>query len=152
MLFLILCLFFFFLIFTATPATYGSSQASSQIGAAAAGLGHSHSNTRPELHLWPTLPQCQILNPLCEVRDWTCISCILVRFLTCWATKEFLFWFLQCLNMWEIASKRKQNMNEYGEIFTTIHPDQVAEVGIKSLPTTGVEMWVFKTMAYGEYN
>lgn len=31
-------------------------------------------------------------------------------------------------------------MNEYGEIFTTIHPDQVAEVGIKSLPTTGVEM------------
>ena len=38
-------------IFKATPAAYGSSQARGQIGALAAGLRHSHSNTRSELHL-----------------------------------------------------------------------------------------------------
>ena len=40
----------------ATPVAYGSSQARGQIRAAAAGLHHSHSNTRSELRLQPTLP------------------------------------------------------------------------------------------------
>lgn len=31
-------------------------------------------------------------------------------------------------------------MSEYGDILTTIHPDQVTEVSIKKLPKTGVEM------------
>ena len=44
------------ILFMATPATYGNSQARGRIGAAAAGLCQSHSNTRPELHL-QTLPQ-----------------------------------------------------------------------------------------------
>ena len=35
---------FCFVLFTAAPAAYGSSQARRQIGAAAAGLYHSHSN------------------------------------------------------------------------------------------------------------
>ena len=35
---------------------YDSSQAKGWIGAAVAGLHHSHSNTRPEPHLWP-IPQ-----------------------------------------------------------------------------------------------
>ena len=35
----------------AAPMTYGSSQARGQIEAAAAGLDHSHSNTRSEPHL-----------------------------------------------------------------------------------------------------
>ena len=39
----------------AAPVAYGSSQARGQIGATAAGLCHSHSNTEPELHLWPML-------------------------------------------------------------------------------------------------
>ena len=44
-------IFFFFLLFRAAPTIYGSSQARGQIGAAAAGLHHSHSNTRSEPHL-----------------------------------------------------------------------------------------------------
>lgn len=39
-----------FLLFRATPARYGSSQARSQIGAPAAGLRHSHSNSGSEPH------------------------------------------------------------------------------------------------------
>ena len=34
--------------------TYAESQVRGQIGAAAAGLHHSHRNMRSELHLWPT--------------------------------------------------------------------------------------------------
>ena len=45
---------FFFLHFRAIPMAYGSSQARGQIRAAAAGLHHSHSNSGPEPHLWPT--------------------------------------------------------------------------------------------------
>ena len=36
----------FFFLFRATPVSYGSSQARGQIGAAAAGLYHRHSNSR----------------------------------------------------------------------------------------------------------
>ena len=45
------CLFLF--VFRATPAVYGGSQARGQIGAVAAGLYHSHSNTRSKLHQRP---------------------------------------------------------------------------------------------------
>ena len=41
-------------IFRATPAAYGSSQARGRIGAVAASLHHSHSNSGSEPHLWPT--------------------------------------------------------------------------------------------------
>ena len=41
-----LALFFFFLLFRATPVAYGSSWARGQIGATAAGLHHSHSQRR----------------------------------------------------------------------------------------------------------
>ena len=40
---------------SATPAAYGGSQARDPIQAAAAGLGHSHSNVGSEPHLQPTL-------------------------------------------------------------------------------------------------
>ena len=46
--------FFFFLLFRATPAAYGSSQARGGIGTAAAGLYHSHGSTGSKLHLRPT--------------------------------------------------------------------------------------------------
>ena len=42
---------FFFFFFSAAPAACGSSQVRGQIGAASAGLHHSHSNVRSELHL-----------------------------------------------------------------------------------------------------
>ena len=42
-----------FLLLMAAPEAYGSSEARGRIGAAAAGLFHSHSNTRPGLHLQP---------------------------------------------------------------------------------------------------
>ena len=45
--------FFCFLFFRAVRAAYGGSQAKGWVGAAAAGLHHSHSNARSELHLQP---------------------------------------------------------------------------------------------------
>ena len=47
--------FFFFGLFRAAPK-FGSSQARGQIGAVAADLYHSHSNSGSELCLWP-IPQ-----------------------------------------------------------------------------------------------
>ena len=41
----------FFFFFRPAPEAYGSSQARDQIGAVAASLHHSHSNTRSELCL-----------------------------------------------------------------------------------------------------
>ena len=41
----------FILLFRAVPTAYGDSQARGRIGATAAGLYHSHSNTRSELSL-----------------------------------------------------------------------------------------------------
>ena len=46
----------------------GSSQARGWIGAAAAGLCHSHGDTRPEPICDLCMPQDQILNPLSEAR------------------------------------------------------------------------------------
>ena len=65
---LFVCLFV--LLFRAAPIAYGVSQARGQIGATAAGLCHSHSNTRTELHhsSW----QHWIPKSLSEARDWTC--------------------------------------------------------------------------------
>ena len=42
---------FFFCLFRAVPLARGNSQARGQIGAVAAGLHHSHSNTGSEPHL-----------------------------------------------------------------------------------------------------
>ena len=44
---------FFFLM--AAPVAYGSFQTSNPIRAVAAGLYHSHSNTRSKPYLWPML-------------------------------------------------------------------------------------------------
>ena len=52
-LFMYVCMYVF-LLFRATPAAYGSSQAKGQIRALAADLRHSHSNVGSELHLQPT--------------------------------------------------------------------------------------------------
>ena len=51
-----------FLLFRATPAAYGSSQARGRIGAIAAGLCHNHGNTGSEPHLWPTPQLTAILD------------------------------------------------------------------------------------------
>ena len=59
-----ICFLFVCFVFSrATPVAYGGSQ----IGATAAGLHHSHSNTRSE-----PLTATLILNPLSEARDRTC--------------------------------------------------------------------------------
>ena len=67
-------LFFFFFLFRATPATYGSSPARGQVGATAAGLHHSHGNTGSLTH-WVG-PEIQ------PASSW-----FLVGFLNHWATK-----------------------------------------------------------------
>ena len=72
---------FFFGLFRATPAAYGSSQARSRIGAAATSLHQSHSNTRsrPRLQSIPADVDCNLhsnarsFNLLTEARDRTCI-------------------------------------------------------------------------------
>ena len=53
------------------PAAYGSSQASSQIRAAAAGLPHSYGHIKSEPYLEPhfSLQQPSIINPLSKSRD-----------------------------------------------------------------------------------
>ena len=58
--------FLFFCIFRTTLAAYGDSQARGLIGAVAASLCQSHSNTRsqPHLHLHHSSWQHWILNPL----------------------------------------------------------------------------------------
>ena len=65
----------FVLLFMATPAAYGSSQARGWIGVAAAGLRHSHSNMvmQPSCfcNLHHNSQQCWIPNPLSKARDWT---------------------------------------------------------------------------------
>ena len=65
-----LCFFYYFIFsFYAVPVVYESSQARGQIGAAAAGLHHGHSNTRSLTHwVGPGITSswrlCQVLNPL----------------------------------------------------------------------------------------
>ena len=54
---------FFPLIFRAAPVADGSSQAMGQIGATAASLCHSHSNTGSELSLQPTPQLMAIPDP-----------------------------------------------------------------------------------------
>ena len=54
---------FFFFSFRAILMAYGRLQARGQMGAAAACLYHSHSNTRFELHLGPTLQLVAMLDP-----------------------------------------------------------------------------------------
>ena len=86
--------FFFFCLFSATPEAYGGSQARDQIGAVAAGLCHSHSNTRSKLCLQPTPQLMVMLNP--QPTEWgqglnLQSSWILVRFVFHCATICVLF-------------------------------------------------------------
>ena len=48
------CMYVSFVLFRAVPTAYGGSQARGLIGAAAAGLRHSHDSARSELRLRPT--------------------------------------------------------------------------------------------------
>ena len=58
-----LTVFFFFFFFRATPTAYEVSQARGQIGAAAAGLHHSHNNAGSEPHLLTTPQLIATLDP-----------------------------------------------------------------------------------------
>ena len=90
---LFFCLCFLFCLLGATPIAYGSSQARGQIGAAAAGLHHSHSNAGSESRLRPT-PQLEAT--LDTLTHWTkpgiepASSWILVRFITAEPQQELL--------------------------------------------------------------
>ena len=70
---------FCFYIFRATPTAYRSSQTWRQIGATAAGLHHSPAT-------WDLRHGCQILNPLINARDQTCILMDTSRIHFCCAT------------------------------------------------------------------
>ena len=86
----VLSLLFFvcFCLFRAAPEAYGSCQARGQIWAIAAGLCHSHSHARSELHLLPT-PQLTAtwdFNPLSEGGDRGCILIDASQIRFHWAT------------------------------------------------------------------
>ena len=55
--------FFFFVLFRAASMAYGGSQARYQIGATAASLHHSHSNSGSELRPRPTPQLSATLDP-----------------------------------------------------------------------------------------
>ena len=59
----IFILFYFMFFFRATPAAYGSSQTRGPIGAAAAALRQSHSNTRSKPRLRPMPQLTAMLDP-----------------------------------------------------------------------------------------
>ena len=66
------CLCLHLHLFRATPAAFGNSQARGQIGAAAAGLHHSHSNSGSDTSVTcvhHSSQQHRILNLLSEARD-----------------------------------------------------------------------------------
>ena len=81
--------FFFLLFLRAVPAAYGSSHVRGRIRAAATGLRHSHSNSGSQWLLRPTLKLEVLSDPLTH---WArpgmkfASSCVLVGFLTPWAT------------------------------------------------------------------
>ena len=54
---------FCFVLFSTTPAAYGSSHTRGQIGATAAGLHYSHSNAGSELRPRPTPQVTAMLDP-----------------------------------------------------------------------------------------
>ena len=60
---MILFFFFFFFFLRATYAPYGCFQAKNRIRATAAGLHHSHRNTRSELCLWLISQLTAMLDP-----------------------------------------------------------------------------------------
>ena len=77
---------YFFLLFRASPAAYGGSQARGRIGAIAASNSHSHSNARSDLYHSSRQPG--ILSPLGEARNqtrnlmvpgWICFSCAIME-------------------------------------------------------------------------
>ena len=74
-------------LFRNTPTAYGSSQARGRIGALAAGLYHSHSNTRskPVCDLHHSSWQHWILDPLNKARDRTCILMDIIQICFHWA-------------------------------------------------------------------
>ena len=74
--------FSFFFFFRAIPAVYGSSWAKGRIRAAAAGLARAIATRDPSLtyDLHYSLQQWQLLNPLSEARDQTCILMNTSRF------------------------------------------------------------------------
>ena len=92
----VICFLFSFFIFRAAPATYGSSKARGWIGAAAAGLCHSHSTARSK----PCLTYTTACGNAGSLTHWMkpgiehAYSWILVGFLTHWTTVGTLICFL----------------------------------------------------------
>ena len=91
-LFSFLFFFFFSLLFRASRTAHGSSQARDVIGAIAASLHHSHSNTGYEPCLWPMLRYMATSDPqpLSQARDRTHILMVTTQVCYCWATWKLL--------------------------------------------------------------
>ena len=105
--------------FRTMPEAYEGSQARGWIVVAAAGLYHSHSNRGSQPHLHPT-PQLmatpdQILNPVIEARDWTCIFMDSSQVRFCWATRTPMEHFMYLIIlavvcsrlMWDLSSRTR---------------------------------------------
>ena len=77
------CCSFIFVFFRVTIVAYGSSQSRGWIGATAL-VYHSNSGPKLSLHLHHSSQQCQILNPMSESRDRTCILMDPSQVCYCW--------------------------------------------------------------------
>ena len=91
---LVICCLFVCFLFKTRPVAYGSSQARYGIGAAAAGLCHSHRNMGSKPYLWPMAPCGTTCGNARSLTHWVksgikpASSWTLVRFLTHWITRE----------------------------------------------------------------
>ena len=92
-------------------------------------------DTGSEPHLWPTLQQRQILNPLSEARDWTCVlmETSLVHY--CWATmgtphfycfKPPRLWYFCCRSPRELVHVKIQDLPSEWEP-CHVHPTVMEE-------------------------
>ena len=93
-------IFFFSVLFRAAPAAYVGSQARGQIGCVAAGLCHSHSNTRSLIH-WarPRIEPCVLMDTS--------------RFVPVEPWGELLFFFLFCFIKKKKTMHRHKNPTDY---------------------------------------
>ena len=107
--------FSFFCLFRAAPMAYESSQARGQIRAVAAGLRHSHCNTRYKPPLWPT-PQLKATRYNSHIHYHWASKGTLTFFLTLsFKCKNFnfnkvklIYFFLSWSTIWELYLKAHQ--------------------------------------------
>ena len=116
--------FFFFCLFRAAPIAYGSSQARGKIGAIAVALPTATAmpDSSHICDLYHSLGQHQILNSLSKGRDQTCVSWVLVGFVTTAPSQNYEcdpYFFNKLKTNQKIQPSHVRNLEVVTFIFTT---------------------------------